>query len=129
MAVTLAALAFLFATAAVGSDGKPVFTRWEAVAALTGANLYVVAFGVSWGPVVWVLLGEMFPNRRRGAALAVAGACNWVSNFAVTVTFLPLLEVAGLGGTYGLYAAAAIASLVFVWAAVSETKGRSLEEM
>jgi SP family sugar:H+ symporter-like MFS transporter len=129
MAVTLAALAVLFATAAVGPDGKPVFTRPEAVAALTAANLYVVSFGVSWGPVVWVLLGEMFPNRRRGAALAVAGACNWVSNFAVTVTFLPLLEVAGLGGAYGLYAAAALASLVFVWAAVTETKGRSLEEM
>jgi SP family sugar:H+ symporter-like MFS transporter len=129
MAVTLAALAFLFATTAVGPAGKPVFTRSEAVAALTVANLYVVAFGVSWGPVVWVLLGEMFPNRRRGAALAVAGACNWVSNFAVTVTFLPLLEVAGLGGAYGLYAAAAIGSLVFVWAAVAETKGRSLEEM
>jgi SP family sugar:H+ symporter-like MFS transporter len=130
MAVTLAALAFLFATAAVaGPDGKPVFSRPVAVAALTVANLYVVAFGVSWGPVVWVLLGEMFPNRRRGAALAVAGACNWVSNFAVTVTFLPLLEVAGLGGAYGLYAAAALASLFFVWAAVAETKGRSLEEM
>jgi SP family sugar:H+ symporter-like MFS transporter len=129
MAVTLAALAIIFATAAVGPDGKPGVTRQEAVAALTAANLYIVAFGVSWGPVVWVLLGEMFPNRRRGAALAVAGASNWVGNFAVTVTFLPLLEAAGLGGAYALYAAAAVGSLVFVWVAVTETKGRSLEEM
>ena len=96
---------------------------------LTAANLYIVAFGVSWGPVMWVLLGEMFPNRMRGAALAVSGATNWVANFAVTVTFLPLLNAVGLAGAYGLYTVAAVLSLPFVWAAVRETKGRTLEEM
>jgi len=60
---------------------------------------------------MWVLLGEMFPNRLRGAALAVSGATNWVTNFAVTVTFLPLLNAAGLGGAYTLYAIAAAISI------------------
>jgi MFS transporter, SP family, sugar:H+ symporter len=100
-----------------------------AVMGLTAANLYIVAFGVSWGPVMWVLLGEMFPNRLRGAALAVSGATNWAANFAVTVTFLPLLNAAGLAGAYALYAMGAVLSLPFVWAAVRETKGKTLEEM
>jgi MFS transporter, SP family, sugar:H+ symporter len=129
MALALAGLAVAFATAAAGADGRPALARAEAVAGLVAANLYVVAFGVSWGPVMWVLLGEMFPNRLRGAALAVSGATNWVTNFAVTLTFLPLLKGAGLAGAYGLYAGAALASLLFVWAAVRETKGKTLEQM
>ena len=129
MALTLGAIAAVFATAGVGPDGKPIITHVAALAGLTAANLYVVAFGVSWGPVMWVLLGEMFPNRVRGAALAVSGATNWVANFAVTVTFLPLLKAVGLGGAYGLYTLAALVSLVFVWTAVCETKGKTLEEM
>jgi MFS transporter, SP family, sugar:H+ symporter len=79
--------------------------------------------------VMWVLLGEMFPNRMRGAALAVSGATNWVTNFIVTVTFLPLLSVAGLAGAYVLYAVAAVVSLPFVWALVRETRGKALEQM
>src|SRR6185295_474210 len=63
MAVTLAAMALVFATAGMGADGRPLLGRTAAVTALTAANLYIVAFAVSWGPVVWVLLGEMFPNR------------------------------------------------------------------
>ena len=129
MALTLGALAVVFATGGVGADGKPVLTRAEAVRGLAAAILYVVAFGMSWGPVMWVLLGEMFPNRLRGAALAVCGATNWVANFAVTLTFLPLLKGAGLASAYGLYAAAAAVSLLFVWTAVRETKGKTLEEM
>jgi SP family sugar:H+ symporter-like MFS transporter len=129
MALTLGAMAVVFATAGVAADGKPLLTHMAAVAGLTAANLYIVAFGVSWGPVMWVLLGEMFPNRLRGAALAVSGATNWVANFAVTVTFLPLLNAAGLGGAYTLYAIAAAISIPFVWAAVEETKGRTLEQM
>jgi len=63
---------------------------------------------------MWVLLGEVFPNRMRGAALAISGATNWVMNFAITVTFLPLLNAIGLAGAYALYALAAIVSLPFV---------------
>ena len=129
MALTLGALAAVFAMAPVGADGKPVLAPSEAVVGLIAANFYVVAFGLSWGPVMWVLLGEMFPNRLRGAALAVSGATNWVANFAVTLTFLPLLKGAGLAGAYGLYAGAALLSLLFVWTAVRETKGKTLEQM
>jgi len=93
------------------------------------ANLYIVAFAMSWGPVMWVLLGEMFPNQMRGAALSVSGATNWAANFAVTVTFLPLMNAIGLSGAYALYALAAAVSLPFVWAAVQETKGKTLEQM
>ena len=129
MTVTLAAMAFVFATAGAGPDGKPVLTHMAAVAGLTAADLYIVAFAVSWGPVMWVLLGEMFPNEIRGAALAISGATNWVANFTVTVSFLPLLKSFGLTGAYALYAIAAAISLPFVWLAVRETKGKTLEQM
>ena len=129
MALTLGALAVVFATAGVGPDGKPLLGHAAAVMGLTAANLYVVAFAMSWGPVMWVLLGEMFPNRLRGAALAVSGAANWAANFLVTVTFLPLLKVIGLAGSYGLYTLAAAVSLIFVSTTVRETKGKTLEEM
>jgi len=76
-----------------------------------------------------MLLGEMFSNRQRGAALGVAGATNWVANFSVTVSFLPLLKTIGFASAYCLYTLAAIVSVFFVWTAVRETKGKSLEEM
>jgi SP family sugar:H+ symporter-like MFS transporter len=129
MAITLGAIAVVFGTGGVGPDGRPIISHAAALVGLVAANLYVMAFGVSWGPVMWVLLGEMFPNRLRGAALAVSGATNWIANFAVTISFLPLLKALGLGGTYGLYTLGAIASLIFVWIAVRETKGKTLEEM
>ena len=129
MTVTLTAMAVVFATAGAGPDGKPVLTHMAAVAGLTAADLYIVAFAVSWGPVMWVLLGEMFPNEIRGAALAISGATNWVANFTVTVSFLPLLKSFGLTGAYALYAIAAAISLPFVWLAVRETKGKTLEQM
>jgi MFS transporter, SP family, sugar:H+ symporter len=129
MTLTLGAMAIVFATAGVGPEGKPLLSHTAAVVGLTAANLYIVAFAVSWGPVMWVLLGEMFPNQMRGAGLALSGATNWVANFTVTVTFLPLLTVLGLGGSYAIYAAAAAISLPFVWLTVRETKGKTLEQM
>ena len=129
MAVTLAVLAAVFAMAGIGANGKPLLSHAAAVTGLAAANLYIVAFAISWGPVMWVLLGEMFPNRMRGAALAVSGATNWVTNFAVTVTFLPLLNAVGLAGAYALYAVAAAFSLPFVWTLVRETRGKTLEQM
>src|SRR5437773_10001203 len=129
MALTLGAMAVVFGTASVGPDGKPLLSHMAAVAGLTAANLYIVAFAVSWGPVMWVLLGEMFPNEIRGAALAISGATNWVTNFTVTVSFLPLLKSVGLTGAYAFYAIAAAISLPFVWLTVTETKGKTLEQM
>jgi SP family sugar:H+ symporter-like MFS transporter len=129
MALTLGAMAIVFGTAGVGSGGMPVIRHAAAIFGLAAANLYITAFAISWGPVMWVLLGEMFSNRLRGAALGVAGATNWVANFAVTVSFLPLLKTIGFAGAYGLYTLAAIVSVFFVWTAVRETRGKTLEEM
>jgi SP family sugar:H+ symporter-like MFS transporter len=129
MTLMLGAIAAVFAAAGVGPDGGPALSHGAAVVGLTAANFYIVSFAVSWGPVMWVLLGEMFPNEIRGAALAISGATNWVANFTVTVTFLPLLKVIGLTGAYAFYAIAAAISLPFVWLAVGETKGKALEQM
>jgi hypothetical protein len=97
------------------------------VIALIAANLFIVAFGMSWGPVVWVLLGEMFPNRIRAAALGLAAAGQWAANWAITVSFPGLRDHLGLA--YGFYALCAVLSFVFVWRWVEETKGMHLEDM
>ena len=80
--------------------------------ALAAANIYVIFFNLSWGPVMWVMLGEMFPNQIRGSGLAVAGAAQWSANFLITVTFPVLLTSIGLAGAYGLYTAAALGALL-----------------
>ncbi len=127
MSVTLAVLAFVFGTAPV-VDGTPELTGIQGPLALVSANLFVVAFGMSWGPVVWVLLGESFPNRIRAAALAVAAGAQWVANWLITVTF-PSLKDISLGLAYGFYTICAVLSLIFVLRWVRETKGKALEEM
>jgi SP family sugar:H+ symporter-like MFS transporter len=129
MAVTLGLLAVVFGTAEVAADGTLALSGSMGLTALIAANAYIVAFGMSWGPVMWVLLGEMFPNQMRGAALAVAGLSQWGTNFLVTITFPILLGSIGLGGAYGLYATFALISLFIVRAIVPETKGRTLEQM
>ncbi len=131
MAVTLGTMAFIFGTAptqASGGGSVPVLSDAAGMVAVVAANLYVVFFGMSWGPVVWVLLGEMFNNRIRAYALAVAAAAQWIANFLVSQTF-PALASAGLGVAYGIYAAMAFLSFVFVMAVVKETRGRELEDM
>ena len=128
MAVTLGTLAVVFGTAdTVG--GTLQLTGAEGPIALVAANLYVMFFNVSWGPVMWVMLGEMFPNQIRGSGLAVSGLAQWLSNFGITMTFPILLGGIGLGGAYGLYTACAIISIVFILKFVHETKGKELEEM
>src|SRR6202035_5161555 len=95
--------------------------------ALYAANLYVVFFNFSWGPIMWVMLGEMFPNQMRGSALAVAGAAQWLANFAVSSSFPWLSKSVGLPATYAAYTAFSILALIFVYAKVRETKGVELE--
>ena len=129
MALFLGILAVVFGTAEVGSDGNLVLGDAAGRIALVSANLYIVCFGISWGPVMWVLLGEMFPNRIRGAALSLAGLSQWGTNFLVTMTFPILLGTIGLGGAYSLYAIFAAISGFCAWKFVRETKGRSLEQM
>jgi SP family sugar:H+ symporter-like MFS transporter len=127
MAVTLGILAFVFGHAPLDAAGQPHLNGSAGLIALFAANAYVFAFGMSWGPVVWVLLGEKFPNRIRAAALAVAASAQWVANWAISTTF-PVLKNVGLGVAYGLYATFAVLSFFFVWRFVRESKGRELEE-
>lgn len=128
MAVTLGTLAVVFGTATLNADGDPVLHGAAAPVALVAANLFVFAFGMSWGPVVWVLLGETFPNRIRAAALSLAAASQWLANWVISTSFPPLKD-AGLGLAYGLYSTFAVLSLLFVLRFVRETKGVELEEM
>ena len=127
MAITLALMAWCFSQA-TGSGAALSLPGSLGMVALVAANAYVVFFGVSWGPVVWVLLGEMFPNRIRATALAVAAAAQWLANFAISYSFPPLAQI-GLTFAYGLYAGFALLSLLFVLYAVRETKGIELEDM
>lgn len=129
MTVTLALVAWAFAHGGVDASGKLSLPAGQGTLALVAANLYVIFFNMSWGPVMWVMLGEMFPNQIRGSGLAVAGAAQWVSNFTITVTFPMLLTSIGLAGAYGLYALAAALSVIFVLRYVQETRGKELEEM
>jgi len=129
MTLTLGALAWIFASSPLDVHGNLALMGSTGLSALIAANAYIFCFGVSWGPVMWVMLGEMFQNQFRGAALSVSGFVQWISNFAITMTFPILLGSFGLGGAYGLYALFAAVSVVFVVKLVRETKGKPLEEM
>ncbi|KXU98450.1 major facilitator transporter [Stenotrophomonas sp. DDT-1] len=128
MSLSLALVVVAFASGSL-ADGHLQLPGRMGTLALVAANAYVVFFNLSWGPVMWVMLGEMFPNQIRGSALAVAGAAQWTSNFVVTVTFPMLLAAAGLAATYGIYLVAAVISVIFVVRHVHETKGKELEQM
>ncbi|MFH8445767.1 sugar porter family MFS transporter [Streptomyces sp. NPDC018026] len=107
-------------------DGKlPATQGWVA---LIAAHLFVLFFALSWGVVVWVFLGEMFPNRIRAAALGVAASAQWIANWAITASF-PSLADWNLSGTYVIYTIFAALSIPFVLKFVKETKGKALEEM
>ncbi len=129
MFVSLGSLTYIFGTAGLDEAGQLALTDSMGTLALVMANFFVVCFGASWGPVVWVLLGEMFNNRIRGAALAVAASAQWIANFTITMTFPILLGSIGLSGAYGLYALSALISVFFVVKYVKETRGASLEQM
>ena len=128
MAVTLGAMAVIFGTAPTNGHGEPVLHGAAGPIALVAANAFVFFFGMSWGPVVWVMLGEKFPNRIRAAALSVAASAQWLANWVVTTSF-PSLKGAGLGLAYGIYAGFAVLSFMFVRWVVTETNGRELEAM
>jgi SP family sugar:H+ symporter-like MFS transporter len=129
MTATLALATVAFSSASLDPSGQLVLSDAMGALALLAANVYVMFFSLSWGPVMWVMLGEMFPNQIRGSGLAVAGFFQWTSNFAITMTFPILLTSMGLAGAYGFYALGAAASIVFVTKFVPETRGRELEEM
>lgn len=127
MAVTLGMMAVAFSFGTL-QDGAVVLPQPWSLIALICANGFVVFFGATWGPLVWVLLGEMFPNSIRAGALAVAAAAQWIANFIISTTFPAFAEI-GLTFAYGFYAFFAIVSFFFVYFQVPETKGRELETM
>ncbi|MFB0872526.1 MULTISPECIES: sugar porter family MFS transporter [unclassified Sphingobium] len=129
MAVTLATVAYAFSTAVTGADGAVSLPGNNGIIALVAANLYVIFFNLSWGPIMWVMLGEMFPNQIRGSGLAVAGFAQWIANAIVSVSFPSLVVSPGLATAYVGYAIFALISFFFVRAMVNETKGRELEDM
>lgn len=123
--LTIMALSFSQAVGHAGELSLPY--PWGPVA-LVAANIFIIGFGASWGPVVWVLLAEMFSNRIRAIALGLGAAVQWLANFAVSMTF-PILAGVGLEYAYGLYAAFAGLSWLFVYLSVRETNRRQLEDM
>ena len=128
MAISLAIVAASFATGTL-VEGNLKLSGDAGLVALIAANAYVVFFNFSWGPVMWVMLGEMFPNQIRGSALAVAGFAQWMANFAISVSFPALAASVGLVVTYGFYALSAVVSFFFVYRMVRETRGLELEQM
>ncbi|GHA93459.1 sugar porter family MFS transporter [Streptomyces chryseus] len=124
MALALAFEAWAFSADLI--DGK--LPHAQGVVALIAAHVFVLFFALSWGVVVWVFLGEMFPNRLRAAALGVAASAQWIANWAITASF-PSLSEWNLSGTYMIYTFFAVLSIPFVLKFVKETKGKALEEM
>lgn len=90
---------------------------------------FILSFGISWGPVVWVMLPEVLPLGVRGTAMGVANLLHWLANILVALTFPVLLEAMGMGPLFLIFAGIGICSFWFVAAKVTETKGRSLEQI
>jgi SP family sugar:H+ symporter-like MFS transporter len=128
-AVMLGVMAYAFGTAAVAESGTLEMGETTGMVALVAANGFIAFFAFSWGPVMWVMLGEMFPNKFRGAALSVCGLAQWLANFTITMTFPIMLENIGLGLSYGIYAFFGLVAFAFVVLFIDETKGRTLEDM
>ena len=115
--------------------GTKLFLGGSGMLALVAMLAYIAGFAVSWGPVTWVLLSEIFPNQIRGKAMAVAVAAQWIANYLVSWSF-PILNDSPLlvkhfnhGFAYWIYGVMSILAAVFVWKFVPETKGRTLEQM
>lgn len=128
MAVTLGTLALCFIC---GADASGSLVGASGVIALIAANLYVTFFAATWGPVMWVMLGEMFNNRIRAVAISVCGLAQWGANFVVSWSFPVLTGESGIGvgPTYVLYTLFATISIFFVAKFITETKGKTLESM
>jgi SP family xylose:H+ symportor-like MFS transporter len=108
--------------------GILAFYKVIGVSTLIFIVLFTASFMMSWGPICWVLISEIFPNTIRGKAIAIAVAAQWIANFAVSATF-PVLTSISVTFTYCLYGVMSFISFIFVWKMVPETKGKTLEEM
>ena len=123
---------------ALGAFGVAVTFGHAGLEFVTAASImvYAASFMFSWGPITWVLIAEIFPNTIRGAAVAIAVAFQWISNFIVSSSFVPMFNMHLTEGddfghwfTYGLYGIICVIAALFVWRLVPETKGKTLEDM
>ncbi|NCN39773.1 sugar porter family MFS transporter [bacterium] len=114
MTISLLGLSVIFAMAGTDASGKLVLSSENGTLALILANTFVFSFGASWGPVVWVLLGEIFNNRMRAMALSISAAAQWLANFAITLSFPVMLSKFGLGPAYAFYTLSAALAVIFV---------------
>jgi len=129
MTAALGTMTWAFSNGTLDATGSLSLSQGYGLVAVIAANLYVVFFNISWGPVMWVMLGEMFPNQLRGSALAVCGLAQWVANYAVVQSFPGMAAGLGLTPTYALYTLSAFVSFFLVRAFLPETAGKELEEM
>jgi SP family xylose:H+ symportor-like MFS transporter len=104
------------------------FNNIIGISTLVFIIIYTASFMMSWGPICWVLISEIFPNKIRGQAVAIAVAAQWTANYLISSTYPPMMEFSG-GMTYGFYGLMSVLSAIFVWKMVPETKGKTLEEM
>ena len=98
------------------------------IATLVFIILFTASFMMSWGPICWVYISELFPTKIRGQAVAVAVAAQWAANYLISSTYPPMMELSS-AMTYGFYGLMSILSALFVWKMVPETKGKSLEQI
>ena len=108
--------------------GLLAFMKIIGISTLVFIIIYTASFMMSWGPITWVLISELFPNKIRGKAVAVAVAAQWAANYFISSTYPAMMELSS-GGTYWFYGAMSILSFFFVWKMIPETKGKTLEEM
>jgi len=104
------------------------FNNIIGISTLVFIIIYTASFMMSWGPICWVLISEIFPNKIRGQAVALAVAFQWFANYLISSTYPAMMEFSS-AMTYGFYGLMAVISAIFVWKMVPETKGKSLEEM
>ena len=123
---------------AIGAFGVAVTFGHAGLEIVTAISImvYSASFMFSWGPITWVLIAEIFPNTIRGGAVAIAVAFQWIFNFIVSSTFVPMFNMHLSEGdhfghwfTYGLYGCICVIAAIFVWRLVPETKGKTLEDM
>lgn len=108
--------------------GSLAFMKVIGISTLVFIIIYTASFMMSWGPICWVLIAEIFPNKIRGKAVAIAVAAQWAANYFISSTYPAMMEFSS-GVTYCFYGAMSVLSFVFVWKMVPETKGKTLEEM
>jgi SP family xylose:H+ symportor-like MFS transporter len=108
--------------------GGLAFMKVIGISTLVFIIIYTASFMMSWGPICWVLISEIFPNKIRGRAIAIAVAAQWAANYFISSTYPAMMEFSG-GLTYSFYGLMSLLSFLFVWKMVPETKGKTLEEM